>query len=311
MGRKTKWKRVENTSDVKLTPTQSETLYYLTEEFLSISKISNIQRRGQKAIYKTISQLKKKGVLTHTEKNHYIKRGKYSVTTPSDKTYRLHRTHFEIKILEKSSKFYDLYENKNIKDVLDNNTITLCRDKILVYMKKDFFGDNVDECEREMLDYLFRFITQLENKFKVLLRKDRKLRVYQFAGEIARVNDNIAKKYVLEDKQLHIRDDKGRLRLIVDRSSPYGIKWSELEAVNKDFHTDDMRKVDYFLKDLITKDTLVLSEVSSHIKSLQYGQNISSERFDKIEKMLEQVLEVQNTNALLVMKLSKDLDNIK
>lgn len=255
MGRIKNRYRVENTNNIiKLSEPQKEVLYYLTEEFLSVQKIAKIRKCRDNAVYKIITSLKKKGIISHTENNSFQKEGKYCDTTTSDnkKTYRLHGQSFTIEILYSSQNYENLLKTLN-KDELDNNKLMLYEDKIVIYLKKDFEGDKVDDCVSSSLDYISKFIIMLENNYKILLKKYKICKIKQFRGEIAKVGDILAKEINLNEEKLKIFDEKGQLRIIVDKS----FNFDELEAVNLKNHIQDMQKIEKYYKDIIMEENLM------------------------------------------------------
>lgn len=284
MGRGRKiWSRVENTEEVILSKEQNEILNYLTKDFLTIKEIANLRNTSTKGVYKTISKLKKKGILKGVEQNSYIRGGRSKSIINNNDTYRLHAVSYIIKIIDNNSRYENIRKVRN-KDELDNNTLCLYEDKIVIYLNKDFFGNDPKTCEEKSLDYISRFITIIENNYKIILKKGNQCNLYQFRGEIAKTNDPYAKKCNIEKEKIKIYDEKGKIRLLVDNSQ----NLNELEAVNNEKHIDDMDTINKKWLDLINTD-LLLSNVENHLKVQQHINQVNNERHDKILTILEKM----------------------
>jgi len=296
MGRlKKNYKRVENTSNIKLTNQEKELIYYLLDERLTPSQIANIRHTSLQNEYKKIKKLKDKGIIKEVEKNSFFKGGSYSETTKGDNNYdyRLHAESFTISVLNAKDFYYNYIKKKN-RDTLDNNTIFLYEDKIVVYSNKDFWGRNVNECVRLSLDYWGRFITKLENNYKIDLIKPKNFNIKFFRCEIARVGDLVAKKFNLEKNLVKIYVG-GQLRLIVDKS----FKFDELEAVHKEHSISDMQYLESELEDKISnKDFLLLpSELQKLVQTQQ--------------KQLKDQIELNNQNIVMMRALMQEIKDLK
>lgn len=294
MGRLKKiYKRVENTSSIKLSSTQEDILYLLLDEMLTIPQIANLRSTSRTAVYNTVEKLKKKGLIKEVEKSSYIKGGYYPEQLAGDnKEYRLHAQNIVIQILDSKPFYRNLLKSKN-KDVVDNNSIMFYEDKIIIYSNKDFWGDSVNQCIRLSLNYWERFFTRLENEYKFILIKGKQRRIREFRGEIAKVGDALAKRLDLSKETFRIYIG-GELRLICDRS----FKMDELEAVHSKHYIEDMTKVEDFYKDLLEKETLKLSEAKDHIAALQ-----------KRDLELQKTLEQQNKIIMGMLDINKEHKN--
>lgn len=295
MGIEKIYKRLENTGSVILGEIQKEILYLLCEEYLTPQQIANKRNTSLNAVYLIIKKLKNKGIIKGVSQGALIKGGSSKRISDIDKVYRLHAQSFIIDILDNSSFFKKILTKRN-RDELDNNTIMLYEDKLLIYYNKDFWGNNVNESVRLSLDYTERFLVMLENNYKITLKKGRQCNLREFKGEIAKTGDVFAKEINLSKQKLKVYDEDGTLRLIVDNSFNY----DELETVSEHY-LDDMKSINDKWMDLIKTD-LKLSEVEEHLKAFQEINKKMSERF-------EQMLEIQNTNAIMLLKLTEKVND--
>lgn len=281
---------------------QNEILNYITKDFLTPSQIAKLRNTSLNAVYKTISKLKKKGYIKGVEKGGLIKGGSYSVTTDKNNTpklFRLHAQSFTIQII-KSSEYYLKYLNKKNRDILESNSILLYEDSIVIYYNQDFWGDSVDECLRLSLIYTDQFITKIENFFKVILRTRSRCDIKEFKGEIAKIDDPVAREINLKKEKLRIYDEFGELRLIVDNS----YKFDELETVHKKHYSSDMKSIESKWLDLIKTD-FKLSEAEQHIKSLQVGDQMLQDKLQYIIEVIGQMSILQNNLMVLLQKKEK------
>lgn len=281
---------------------QNEILNYITKDFMTPSQIAKKRDTSLNAVYKTIQKLKKKGYLKGVEKGGLIRGGSYTVATPqrpASKLFRLHAQSFTIKIIEATT-FYQKYLKKKNRDLLENNSILLYDDSIVIYYNKDFWGDSVDECLRLSLAFTDQFITKIENTFKVLLRTRSKCDIREFKGEIAKIDDPVAREFNLKKEKLRIYDEFGELRLIVDNS----FKFDELETVHQKHYSTDMKSIESKWLDLIKTD-FKLSEAEKHIKSLQLGDHMIQDKLQYIVELVGNMSILQNNLMELLQRREK------
>lgn len=296
-GRKKLYERVENTSINILDPVkdiaQVETYNLLLDEYKTPLEIAQIRKVNISAVYKSLDKLKKKGLIKGVEKSSYIRGGKYSDSPKSEEKYRTHAIDFTIEILESKEYYLNLLKTKN-KHFVDNCTVLMGKDNLTVYIVKDFNDNNPNDSIRKAMLYLPRLITILENEFKIILVKGRRCNIRTFRGEIARKGDDIARRFRLSKEKLKVYDDKGVLRVISD----FSFKYDELECVSEDNFREDSIIIHDFIKDLVTKETVKLSEAREHIAILQKTDNLINDK-------IQQVLDMQNTTALELQALTQ------
>lgn len=298
-GYKKQYKRVVSTDSIELTEEQERVLYYLTEEFLTISQIANITKTSPQNISKLKRKLIKKGVLSEVVTNNYRK-GVYTPNLPnSNNIYRYHNIGIRIRILHQTEAFIRYKKHKeNRKPIIDNNSVEIVNDLLIIYFNKDFFADNVSDTIFNYLNYLNNFIYQLEQHFKIILIKKNIINYEQFRGEIAKVNDPIARKCHLNKQNLKIYHQDGKPRLITD----YSYKWNELETVHAVSHREDMYRIELFQKDLLEmKEYKGISELYNLIES-------QSQTIDKLIEQQKQQYEMNNQTMLMLRALVQRLE---
>lgn len=281
-----------------LTLPQKEVLYYLIDERLTAYQIANIRSTSHQAITKIIRKLKEKGVIKEVARASYFKGGCYPVQhLSSDKEFRLHAQCFTIEIQEHSLFYQKILKSSN-RDTIDNNSIMLYADKIIIYANKDFWGSSVNQCVRMSLDYWSGFITKLENHYKIWLIKGQRLRLREFRGEIAKVGDPIARKVNASEDKFSVYDNNGIRRVIVDKS----FKFDELEAVSSEHYVDDMKLIERRYRDWIENDTLMLdSEIQ---RLLQHQMKLSTQ-------ILEMMTIEKELNHKREITLREEIDNLR
>lgn len=280
-------KKVESKT---LTKNQEEVLYLLLDERLTPKQIAKNKGVSRQAVYKTISKLKENGYIKEVELNTYFSGGSqrlYSTSSNKLNEYRLHGERLTIKILRVSEKYINMLEKKN-HDIFDRNNIRLYKDSIVIYSNRDFWGDSVNKCVKLSLDYWNRFITRLENRYGVHLLTYNTSNIKEFGGEIAKVNDYTARKLNLMGEKLKVFDDKGRLRLIVDKS----FNFNELEAVHKDLYVEDMSHIEkYYNSILESKELMTPSEMHKSIQNILLMQETMQ------AQLLKLMEEINNSNG--------------
>lgn len=301
---------VENTSSVEsISENQRDILNLLTKEFLTVKTIAIRKKTSVQAIYKTVNKLKKLGLLGGFKKSGFKGGVTPPIKPPSDiKTsmknkFRLHAQAFKIKLLS-SSPQYDQLLKLSTQIKFDKNTVMIYRDELIIYYNKYFVGSSVDECVKTSLLYTEKLLVMLENKYNIILLKKDHNNIKEFRGEIAKVGDTLAREVLISGSKLRIYDDRGVLRLLVDNS----FQLEELETVSSDYQKD-MYKVENFYKDVLQKDTLLLSEVKDHLAGLQTADNVSSTRLEKIEQILFNIAKQQESTSRILNKLFMEQDS--
>jgi len=309
---KKRYVRVENIQYKSLSNEQIEVMNYLCNDFLTVPEIASKRQTKIFAVYKTIAKLKMKGVIIGRAKvktkgtaKPTAKRGgdsNHNYKLPSRiKDLRLHAQSFQIEILEPSSFYIKLLKKKN-RDELDSNTLMLHKNNITIYFNKDFWATTVDNCLKDSLDYTNRFISKLENHYKIILKKGLRCNIREFRGEIARINDPLAKEVNISEEKFVVYDSNGVKRLIVDKS----FKFNELETVSK-YYAKDMRRVERYYKSLLEMESEPMTP-EQILKSLSLQTKVNS-NFDEYKNesliMLRGLIESNKMLTAEIIELKK------
>lgn len=302
------FERVENTDIKILSKEQKEILFLICDEMLTPAQIGLKRNTTAKAVYKIITKLKLKGFIKGVEKSTLLKGGSYHAITPSDnknKEFRLHGQSLTIEILLKKEFYINLRSIKN-KDEIDKNSIMLNENILIIYLNKDFWGSTINECVKKYLEYLDKFITILENKYKIILRTATKCNIKEFRSHIAKVGDIIAKEINIKGEKLKVYDENGILRLLIDKS----FNWDELEAVDQQNNILDMQQIQSKYLDLIKTD-FKLSEAKEHIISLQERDNQIQNKLEYITEVIGNMSIILNNNLEIQRESLKEINELK
>ena len=300
----------------KLSQTQQEVLYYLTVDNLTPIQIQKKRKTSIQAVRKTINKLRDKGLINKLNRPNvevvdiatpYSKdEGGYSLSHPkgSLKIFRLHGQNMSIKILKISKAFLKVLNTitqKNIK----GNTIQIYRNKLVIYSRTSFYADDVDECFRASDIYWTQFFRILENELGVMLINGKYTSIYQFRCHIAKTNDPLAKKVIKKKLKYEVRDDLGRLRLLIDNSK----KLFEKEAVESRLCQDDIKRIGNFELDMIEMvEDLKLSDIMNFMKSSTPILNKTNNMSNRIEEISNffPALKEYNENLKLHLKVQRE-----
>ena len=302
-GKKKIWLRVENTSsnilDINKDTAMIETFNLLIDEFLTPLEISTKRKVSISAVYKSIKKLMNKGLIKGGYKSNFIK-GEYLEKSLSDNyLWRLHALSFSVRVLDSSPFYENLLKDRN-RDELDHNTLLISKNNILIYLNKDFLGNDPNEYERKSEAYIYKYIVMLENNYKIVLKKGRQFVLKEFRCEIEKINDPHAKQKHLHKERLVICDlEDGKQRVITDKSQ----KKDNLELVKNGKSRGDARRIDVLWNDLLDSD-VGLSELALVVE----------EQNNVINKLLfhnEQQQQLQNENLIIMKSLIKEIENIK
>lgn len=239
----------------KLTPAESEVLYFITEEFLTPKKVSIRRGTSTRATYKIIKNLKEKGLLNSSN----IEVHKNVCTCePVNQSIRLHGQEFHINILFKDDRYKKLMENSNLI-YIDGNTIRLYRDSIEVYSNTSFFGDTAQTATADSLAYWQKFFIRLENDLKVILVKPRKQNIRIVKAHYAEMNNGLAKECNLNADRIRIyATEDNKLWFTIDNS----FNLNEAETQHTQTAKSDMQDiVTPFFNDLRDNKPPTLSQL--------------------------------------------------
>lgn len=298
----------------RLTRKQHELKLLYFEEFLTPKQIALRLSISERAVYKRLNVLAKKGEFsTVSKKVHKIVptlaqkqptfpleniqslqetkvtscgTSKLPVELSLNKI-RLHGQEFRINILFKNSKYESIRKESNYVTI-DDNTIRLSKDSIEVYSKQSFFSDTVDKATYKSVLYFDKLFRRLENEFKIIILKHRKQNIKLVNCHYAEINNEIAKDCNVKKEKMrfYCRDD-GKLWFLIDNS----FNLHESETVHPETSKDDMNALKNFFDDIREHPT-TMTEVLTLIKSLT-AENVET------AKGLNAIVQLMNINKPL------------
>ena len=205
-------KKVENKGIVsKITKAEKEVLHLLTKEFLTVKQIAIRRKTSDKAVYKIISKIKKKGILTGLNK-----RG--DTIQPKPQECRLHGQQFHINILYKDHRYKSHIKKTNMIE-LDGNTIMMYPNSVEIYSNTSFYADDEHKATFKSLLYWNRIFRKLENQLSIILIKSRKQNIKLVQQHYAETNNEIAKDCNNQADKIRIyAQEDGKLCFMIDNS---------------------------------------------------------------------------------------------
>ena len=245
----------QRNSSQELTKSEQEVLLYLTSEFLTVNQIAIRRKTTKRAVYKTLSILKKKGMINNNNNLVHKKRS----TLVNHHPLRLHGEEYNIKILYKDQRYKNILNKCNILTI-DGNTIRLYKDSLEIYSGQMFYGDDMLKVNFKAVNYWNKFIVRLQNDLKIILIKSRSQNIKRVNAHYAEINNELAVECNNKCEKIRIyTNDTGKLWCLMDKS------WSvdEIETVHPQTSKRDMGDViKPFFNDLRDRDHIPLSELS-------------------------------------------------
>jgi len=223
----------------KLTPAETDVLYLLSNEFLTVKQASIRRKCTPRAIRKIRQKLKDKGVFGMVP--HMVPKigGPSSPAELFSEKIRLHAEHFSINILWCDDRYRSKVKGGSFQFMDDGNTVICYRNKLEVYSNKDFWGYDPNAAKVKSLHYWAKFFTRLESKVNCNLIKDGSQNVTLIRAEYAEVGNELAKTALVEHEKVRVVGDDGKVWLLIDNS----FNFKELEAVHRFKSKDDMQNV--------------------------------------------------------------------
>jgi len=246
----------------KLSDTQKEILYLISEDFLTIEQIANRRGTSQTAVYKIVKKLKNKGFLAMNFRG--VKKIQPSTLTPSDK--RLHSQEWNIKILWQNHYYQNKYKKSNTR-FIDGHTIRLYRNSIEVYAGEgtSFFGETEQRATAKSLVYWERFFHKLEHEFKIILIKPRCENINLVSHHYGNIFCDFSKDCSKNKQRIRIyaRED-GKLWFDMDNS----FKFKEREHPHPETAKQDSELVSKHIDDWRNNNPPTNSELAIHVQEL-------------------------------------------
>lgn len=270
---------------------QEEILMLILSEYLTVKQIARRRKTSVQSVYKTIRKLKAKGLLQGTNK-----RGlKFSMH--SDPIYkgglkqvRLHGLEFNIGIISKNEKYYQVRQQKN-KLIYEGNTIRLYNDSIEVYSHKDFYSDEVEQSLKDSEAYFNLFFVKLEQLLGITILKGINTRIKQVKAHYSLTNNDLAKDYNKKKIRLYVKSDiDGKLRFTIDNS--YNLH--EFEGLHPETSKPDIEKVKRVFNEYASEKAYTPFEIQKVVAELAQSQLNTSRQ---IEILLNLLVPSDNTNG--------------
>lgn len=227
----------------KLTKTEAEILYLLTEEKLTEQQASIRRGCSQQAINRHKQNLIRKGFMTPF----FSKVVKSEGCLQHNNQIRLHGEHFVLKPIWKG-KPYKTHIGRTI--YIDGNCVKVHMNSIEVYSNVSFFGETPSIADSKSQRYWLRFFNRLQNDLRCILMKDRSQNITRVRSEYAETNNEFAKKFYKENEKVRITGEDGKIWLVFDNSfgfhemettHPKNSKF-DMEVIMQPF-VNDLRKI--------------------------------------------------------------------
>lgn len=288
-----------------LTKHQKQILKEYFEYNWTIKKIAYSRKISVQAVYKTISQIKKKGMWNKV----FLRfKNDETYTQPSTKQIRLHGQHFIISILSSELKNYRSRFSSGDSLILDGNTIEFNFTNIEVYSNTDFYGKDVDECQYISQEYWLRFFYRLESRIKVFFLKDGFKNIRLVNRHYSDIDNELAKDRNKYREKIKIPAKDGKIWSLIDKS----MNFNEFETVHPITSKTDMKDViiPFFngLKDHYdqTGETITLNQLLLSISGLSGLITKQSELMTKLLQIITTLTTMNNNNPC-----TEDPDNDK
>lgn len=282
----------------QLSDVQAEYLRLFTVEHLTPNLIKHRRQVSMEAVRKMRRWLIQNGYMD-ARYNAVVSKG-FSTQpgAPSyGKNWTLHGLEYKVDIISGyDSKSYLSAKGRGQGVIAVKGSSVMLFDRVIkLKVGQVFESDHPEKAMWKSCDYLFGLLRVLESDLGVLLLKDRVCNVHRVKGEFSRMNDTLALKPGASDLRVYSGDD-GLLRWKVDWSPG---SFPEVEALHYKHGEGDAVKYEFFLRDLVERPSLPLSELSAAIAELSRQQLV-------IQSQLRDLIEVSTLNAKL---LSSDLES--
>lgn len=280
---------------MQITKTQREIYKLLSEDGLSVRAIAQRRQTSLKAVYKTITILKKKAKLSKRFKPYEKERGTiepfFKDSIKNKPQIRLHGQQFRIKIINNSEKYKNIKEKSNILK-LDGSTICLHNKSLSIFNKNSYFADNETLALSLASEYIDKLMWKLEEKFDIIILKSEYTNSKIVRSHYAETQNGLAKDLEKKDIKLKITtNEDGKIWLIIDNS----FNLHEFENTHPNSGADDMFIMRPFFNDLRENPKIMLpSEMNKNLntcwvalKGHTKNINHTSEIVDNMGKLLK------------------------
>ena len=256
---------------------QQEILNYMLNDFLTPKQIAFKRRTTVRAVYKTISKLRKKGLLVGGFKKGFKSRGVHK-TLGGSQQIRLHNIQESIKIIKISNNYLQKIKKSN-KLEFKGITLMLYSKKIEIYSQEkiSFFGKTTKDCDAAAIKFFRSFYGRIEDNLNIIIEKERVLNKKWVRRHYALINSEIAKKCNKEKQQLIILDNEDKKQRIITDNS---LNLNELEAVHSTKAKTDITRLKFHIEDMINNQSLSNSQITMRINDIVSAM-------EKMQKVIE------------------------
>lgn len=280
-----------------------ETLKMLQQNH-SVSEISRYRKVSRQAVYKKLSSLIKKGLVTKDDYGVYnlTQKGIEGLHSLVGLRYKLrqHNLHFKIKIQE-SPKNWNLrrqelrqlpYFNKTLK--LKNNEQELFNfgklqikttSKSIIIKMPTIYSKSWESSLIQSIQILEDCIPKIEEMFKVKLIRGFRADIKVISNEYAIIQSTLAKLYRSEGSRIYLTGDDGKIWLITD----FSFSEDELEVIHPDKATDDLDAIAPFFNDL-RKNPTTLSNIREETIGVLNTAKALVQNEVKHQRVLDEIL---------------------
>jgi len=286
----------------KLTKAETEVLNLLTEDFLTVKQIAYRRKTSDKAVYKILRSLKKKGAYDVGLKKVEKIDGTFQ---PYINQIRLHGEQYIIKPIYQSIQ-YKKAIGKSI--IIDGNTVRVHTESVVIYSNSSFFGNNTTEATRKSVRYWNKFISRLEHELKAILIKPRSQNISRVKAEYAQIKNGLAKKCHREAEKIKIgADEDGKLWFEIDNS----FNLHEAETKHPRTSEKDMQTtIEPFFNDLRDKKNYLPSDIKEMLDKLTFVSSNMVEYSEKTNQNIAWLAENIKTHGPAWLGMEKQAGNI-
>lgn len=176
--------------------------------------------------------------------------------------------------------------------VLKGSTVLFFEDSIQIKVGQVFEAEHPNKAAWNASQYVFGLLRSLEAKYPgLLLLKEGYGNVRRVKGEFARMNDTIALKPEAAQLTVFAGDD-GKLRVKVDWSPG---TMPEIEFMHGKHAQPDANKYEDFLRDMVEKNHLKLSELSVMVFETQRQHQMIAQEVGQLTTAIRLFIESQRS----------------
>lgn len=180
---------------------------------------------------------------------------------------------------------------RNAAFPLKGSSVCFFEDSIKIKVGQVFEADHPTKAAWTASEYVFSLLRSLEAKYPgLLVLKEGYSNVKRVKGEFARQNDRIALKEGAAQLRV-VAEGDGKLRIKVDWSPG---TMPEIEMMHAKHAQPDAERYEDFLRDLVEKNSLRLSELSAMVFETQKQHQVIAQELGQVTTALKLSAEMQH-----------------